>query len=109
MGIFANVVCSTIHSTSSNFILMRPLESIQATTRYQSLVEFSSVYGIGPTNARRLYDLGLRTIKHVEQYYEADEGELDNGLEGIEDGTETRRLDMSIKVALRLRQHLMEK
>lgn len=87
----------------------QPVESIQANTRYHSLVDFASVYGIGPTNARKLYDLGLRTIDDLERYYEAHEGELNLGLDGIDAETETQRQDMTIKAALRLREDMMEK
>ena len=38
--------------------------------RYQSLSLFNTVYGIGPSNARKLYDLGLCTIEDLERYYD---------------------------------------
>ncbi|KAH9050966.1 Nucleotidyltransferase [Lactarius deliciosus] len=31
-----------------------------------------SIYGIGPTTSRKLYDLGLRTLRDLEAYYEVD-------------------------------------
>ena len=38
--------------------------------RFQVLSLFASIYGIGPFNARKLYDLGLRTIEDLERYYD---------------------------------------
>lgn len=43
---------------------------IRDSERFQCLSLFVSIYGIGPVNARRLYDLGLRTIEHLERYYD---------------------------------------
>ncbi|EIN08428.1 Nucleotidyltransferase [Punctularia strigosozonata HHB-11173 SS5] len=45
-------------------------EKIKADERFQSLSAFSSVYGIGPNTARGLYARGLRTLEHLERYYE---------------------------------------
>lgn len=30
------------------------------------------IYGIGPTTSRQLFDLGLRTLRDLEAYYEVD-------------------------------------
>jgi DNA polymerase mu len=38
--------------------------------RFQALSLFASIYGIGPFNARKLYDLGVRTIEDLERYYD---------------------------------------
>lgn len=43
--------------------------SIQASERFQTLTLFSSIYGIGPTTARKLYGLGLRSLEDLEIYY----------------------------------------
>ncbi|KAF9529665.1 DNA polymerase mu [Crepidotus variabilis] len=43
---------------------------ITSSERFQSLSLFSSIYGIGPVNARKLYDLGLRSIEDLERYYD---------------------------------------
>lgn len=42
---------------------------IASSERFAALSTFASVYGIGPTTARRLYALGLRTIEDLEVYY----------------------------------------
>jgi hypothetical protein len=109
MELSTNLVCLYICVHCFLFSSHHSVESILATIRYHSLVDFSSVYGIGPTNARKLYDLGLRTIDDLERYYEVDEGDFNLGPEEIDNGMETQRLDMSIKVALRLRPDMMEK
>ncbi|OCH93467.1 Nucleotidyltransferase [Obba rivulosa] len=43
-----------------------------SSTRYQTLSLFSSIYGIGPNTAQRLYALGLRTLEDLEIYYGVD-------------------------------------
>lgn len=50
------------------------LESILQSERYQCLSLFTSVYGIGPSTARQLYELGLRTIEDLERYYDVQPG-----------------------------------
>ena len=47
--------------------------------RFQSLSLFTTIYGIGPVNARRLYDLGLRTIEDLERYYDLPARDKDTG------------------------------
>ncbi|KAF4621400.1 hypothetical protein D9613_000864 [Agrocybe pediades] len=42
--------------------------------RFQALSAFASIYGIGPSNARRLYDIGLRTFEDLERYYDLTPG-----------------------------------
>ncbi|KAE9411611.1 Nucleotidyltransferase, partial [Gymnopus androsaceus JB14] len=42
---------------------------ILSEARYQSLVAFTEIYGIGPSTARNLYSLGLRTIEDLEKHY----------------------------------------
>ena len=44
-------------------------EIILASDRFKALIVFTSIYGIGPNTARRLYSLGLRTIADLEVYY----------------------------------------
>ena len=44
-------------------------EIILASDRFKALSVFTSIYGIGPNTARRLYSLGLRTIADLEVYY----------------------------------------
>ncbi|KAH9021225.1 Nucleotidyltransferase [Lactarius hengduanensis] len=47
-------------------------EEIRQSERFASLSLFASIYGIGPTTSRKLYDLGLRTLRDLEAYYEVD-------------------------------------
>lgn len=51
--------------------------TIASSERFKSLTLFTSIYGIGPSTARRLYALGLRTIEDLEIYFgvEPEEGE----------------------------------
>lgn len=48
------------------------VEEIRQSERFASLSLFASIYGIGPTTSRKLYDLGLRTLRDLEAYYEVD-------------------------------------
>ncbi|PPQ63044.1 hypothetical protein CVT24_005990 [Panaeolus cyanescens] len=43
---------------------------IRQSERYQAITLFASIYGIGPANARKLYDIGLRTFEDLERYYD---------------------------------------
>jgi DNA polymerase mu len=45
-----------------------------------------SVYGIGPVNARKLYDLGLRTIEDLERYYDLPSHDSGSGATGFSAG-----------------------
>ncbi|KAI0764354.1 Nucleotidyltransferase [Trametes elegans] len=44
-------------------------QTIKSSERFQTLSLFSSIYGIGPNTARRLYSLGLRSLDDLEVYY----------------------------------------
>ncbi|TFK87051.1 Nucleotidyltransferase [Polyporus arcularius HHB13444] len=44
-------------------------QTINASERFQTLSLFSSIYGIGPSTAIRLYNLGLRSLNDLEVYY----------------------------------------
>lgn len=46
---------------------------IAQSERYRSLSSFTTVYGIGPVTARRLYDNGLRTLDDLKMYYNVDD------------------------------------
>ena len=59
-------------------------ESISKSTRFTTLSLFSSVYGIGPNTARRLYALGLRTLDDLEAYYDVDPSEIKDETEFVE-------------------------
>ncbi|KAF9012521.1 hypothetical protein BDQ17DRAFT_1344069 [Cyathus striatus] len=91
-------------------------ETIRSSQRFQSLTLFSSIYGVGPSTARRLYDIGLRTIEDMERYYDIPPGTDSSALEDLEaelvtpNGREVLTQDklpaMSIKVAIALRKEL---
>jgi DNA polymerase/3'-5' exonuclease PolX len=49
---------------------IRETLDIQHSPYYQALVTFSAIYGIGPTTARHLYQIGLRTLDDLKDYYE---------------------------------------
>ncbi|KAF9071631.1 hypothetical protein BDP27DRAFT_1218834 [Rhodocollybia butyracea] len=80
-------------------------------TRYQSLVLFNTVYGIGPSTARALYSSGLRTIKDLERHYGVTSRTNDSNdnasLEHLDRSTKTGLPDLSIKVGLELREELI--
>ena len=46
--------------------------TIESSDRFHTLTLFSSIYGIGPSTALRLYNLGLRTLADLEVYYGVD-------------------------------------
>jgi hypothetical protein len=93
--------------TTSNQIT----ESILATTRYQSLTLFTTIYGIGPFVARKLYDIGLRDIQDLEQYFDAPSRstELKLGLENTEMATKNGWAPFTVPVGLSLREDLSRK
>jgi len=88
-------------------------ETILASSRFRSLSAFTSIYGIGPSTARQLYSLGLRTIQDLERYYEVEQGTEESEkvkmvIEQLvhledDDGTQDGMIEMSIRVALALR------
>lgn len=79
------------------------LGDIATSTRFQSLGCFADVYGIGPVTARKLYDIGLRTIDDLRLYYGVNEGEEDVEIEDTQDEA------MGIKVGLALYEDLIIK
>ncbi|KAJ6631595.1 hypothetical protein B0H10DRAFT_1772340 [Mycena sp. CBHHK59/15] len=81
-------------------------QTIEASSRFRSLSAFSSVYGIGPTTARKLYDSGLRSIDDLEEYY--DKHPVTARHAG-ESKLSTRAPVLSIKAALALRVDLDQK
>ncbi|KAI0302354.1 hypothetical protein B0F90DRAFT_1836880 [Multifurca ochricompacta] len=76
------------------------IEEKRKSERFVSLSLFASIYGIGPVTARKLYDRGLRTLRDLEAYYEADIGPAPIGQS---DSTE-----MNIRIALELRDDLVQ-
>ncbi|KII95670.1 hypothetical protein PLICRDRAFT_225804 [Plicaturopsis crispa FD-325 SS-3] len=95
-------------------------ENIAASIRFQALCSFTTVHGIGPTTARRLYSLGFRTIEDLEEYYGANKHDAtDDGTSPVdlltnpdtaatENGPNEEMANATIKVALELRDDLAE-
>ncbi|CAL1711990.1 unnamed protein product [Somion occarium] len=95
--------------------------SIASSERFKTLSDFSSVYGIGPNAAQKLYNLGLRTLEDLEIYYGVDPTDIETNLIKLENEEaprgSTRRSqgqkdepgESWIKVALGLRNDLMKK
>ena len=79
--------------------MVRVTEEMRQSERFKALSLFTTVYGIGPTTARILYDRGLRSLRDLEAYYE-----VDTGLTPVENNESP---DMNIRVALGLRAELM--
>lgn len=52
--------------------------------RYQCLSLFSSIYGVGPSTTRQLYEIGLRTVEDIERYYDIPPNINPSQLEGLE-------------------------
>ena len=57
---------------------------IESSERFKTLTDFSSIYGIGPHTARRLFDLNLRTFQDLEVYYAVDPSNIEDGLTVLE-------------------------
>lgn len=71
------------------------VEEIRRSERFASLSLFATIYGIGPTTSRKLYDLGLRTLRDLEAYYE-----VDNSTPVEHSGSD----EMDVRIALSLRE-----
>ncbi|KAM5545049.1 hypothetical protein V8D89_001160 [Ganoderma adspersum] len=97
-------------------------ETIKSSERFQALSLFASVYGIGPTTARRLYNLNLRTLDDLEIYYGVEREEIDVQGEIIEVEEKPRKAggirgqhedeglgESWVKIAIGLREDLMKK
>lgn len=84
------------------------VETIEVSSRFQSLSSFTTIYGIGAATARKLYDsFGLRTIADLEEHYAIHASPLtrNNG----ESKLSTHAPALSINAALALRDDLDEK
>jgi hypothetical protein len=85
-------------------------ETILGDPRFQSLSAFITIHGIGPHTARRLYDLGFRTLEELERYYEVKPGVSDEetmSLLGAEASAKSEAaVEQSIKIGLALRHDL---
>ena len=45
-------------------------ETLRSDERFQALSAFNSIHGVGPTTARHLYSVGLRTLEDMDRYYD---------------------------------------
>jgi len=79
--------------------LRRVPEEIKLSERFDALTLFATVYGIGPTTSRKLYDLGLRTLSDLEAYYEVD---------ASTPVQHSGSADMDVRIALGLRDELQQ-
>lgn len=88
---------------------------ISSSERFAALSTFASIYGIGPSTARRLYALGLRTIEDLEAYYGVEPEEPEDQLVELEHrerygkDAEAGLGETWIKIALGLRKDLQIK
>ncbi|KAJ6497660.1 hypothetical protein C8R45DRAFT_822634 [Mycena sanguinolenta] len=91
---------------------IRESQTIAASSRFKSLSEFTTIYGIGAATARKLYDsFGLRTMDDVEEYYTDHEPLplFHNPFPNEERHISTPAPVLSIRAALALRTDLDEK
>ncbi|KAJ7782666.1 DNA polymerase mu, partial [Mycena metata] len=88
---------------------IRESETIAASARFKSLSEFTTIYGIGATTARKLFDtFGLRTIADLEEHY-ASRPASPTHHQRAERKLNTPAPVLSIQAALELRTDLNEK
>ena len=102
-GYIPEVGMCSVPSTLSKCDLNRErlTETTRESERFKALSLFNTIYGIGPTTARTLYDRGLRSLRDLEAYYEVDIGSESTPAENSESA------DMNIRIALELRADLM--
>ena len=88
-------------------------ETLLEDEKYKILKEFTSIYGIGPMTAQKLYAHKCRTLDDVKRFYESPENTIqqssddddDDDENGYED--ENKRVPESwIQVALTLKEDL---
>ncbi|EGO26473.1 hypothetical protein SERLADRAFT_447668 [Serpula lacrymans var. lacrymans S7.9] len=82
-------------------------QGILTSSRFQALSAFTTIHGIGPHTARKLYNLGLRTLEDLERYYEVEPGRCGQEtlavIEAAGRESDEAIVERSIKVALALR------
>ena len=79
-------------------------ETIATSIRFLALKELASVHGIGPLTARRLYDLGLRSVTDLRNYYGVDPDDESEDMEShtTEETPNSKENEVGIKAALRV-------
>lgn len=65
-----------LHSFPRSRSLLRNTEKIKSSERFRTLSLFTSIYGIGPHAARRLFALGLRSLADLEIYYGVESSQI---------------------------------
>ena len=100
MVISPKLVCALYISYSPHAIQTERFltETTRESERFKALSLFNTIYGIGPATARTLYDRGLRSLRDLEAYYEADIGPTP--------AENSESTDMNIRIALGLRTDL---
>jgi len=78
---------------------MKAARQARASLRYTVLTNFDTIYGIGPTTARSLYDMGYRTFEDLEKHYDAWEKAkgAGGGKSAIREGLRLRE-DLALKM-----------
>ena len=54
-------------------------DEIASSPRFAALSALASVHGVGPVTARKLYDLGIRSIEDARVYYSVEKGDSLHG------------------------------
>lgn len=86
------------------------LEATRESEEFKALSTFSSIHGVGPVTARKLWELGLRTIEDMERYYDVkrdDDSTIDEPIytpNGVLVPRKSKIPEISIKVGLFLRE-----
>jgi Fingers domain of DNA polymerase lambda len=103
MAISPKLVCALCIPYSPYAIQTEPFltETMRESERFKALSLFNTIYGIGPATARTLYGRGLRSLRDLEAYYEADTGSTP--VENLN----SESTDLNIRIALGLRGDLM--
>jgi hypothetical protein len=90
---------------------------IEASERYKTLSLFTTIYGIGPITAQKLYHEGMRTLEQLEEryWYDPARGTAAYQLEADDEDEEEDQpqgkinLNMTISIALQMRADFAEK
>lgn len=84
----------------------KPVEQARSSPKYATLSTFSTVYGIGPVIANRLYDEGHRSIEDLVRRYRGSGVSAAVGGTGFEEGGKTEGRGFTMEEALRIRDEL---
>ncbi|KAK7036418.1 hypothetical protein VNI00_011615 [Paramarasmius palmivorus] len=87
-------------------------QTIRSDERYQALCAFTSIYGIGHNTARKLYSMSLRTLEHLDAYYDVKSDTESSTAEKLLPVPRDSKLNLpllTIQVGLALRRDLIQK